>query len=156
MGRQTINVNIFPKSGYLFKDAQGVVHQASTWQGVMRKVAAYRHRLGLPIGNVAAEVMAQACSREPGICREESDEQREAYRKVSIKGRVLKFLAQCREFKDKDGLTYSSPSDAAARANVCASCPFNTPLPGGCGSCKQARREAQKYVLGNNGGLTRA
>lgn len=92
MGRMNINVNIFPKSGYVFKDASGVVHQGDSWKTVIKKVAAYRHRQGLPIGNVVDEVKAQACAREPSICREETEEQRAAYRKVSLKGLLLAFF----------------------------------------------------------------
>lgn len=147
MGKLNINVNIFPKSGYVFKDANGVTHIGDSWKTVIRKVAAYRRRQGLPIGDVAGEVKAQACAREPAICREETDEQQLAYRKVSIKGMVLAFLARCREARDKGQLHYVAPHDAANRANVCAGCPLNTPMPGGCGSCRAARAGAQKYVL---------
>lgn len=146
---QRINVNIYPKTGYRFKDRDGTVHVASSWVGVMRKVSAYRKRAGFPQGNVEAEVTAQACAGSPALCREETPEQRAAYRKVSLKGRVLQFLALARRVKDEGGLTFVSPQDASNRADVCARCPFNQGLPEGCGSCRKARSESQNYVLGH-------
>jgi hypothetical protein len=148
MGKQTINVNLFPKTGYVFKDQNGVTHVGSSWAGVIAKVIAYRKRMSQPPGNAEAEVVAQACANNPAYCREETEAQKQAYRKVSIKGRVLRFLALAREHKDAGSLTFSQPQDAANRAAVCARCPFNQPLPSGCGACNKARKEGQLYVLG--------
>lgn len=143
-----INVNLFPKSGYVFKDQTGVVHVGGSWGAVINKVRAYRKRMGQAPGNVAAEVIAQACASNPAFCREETEEQRRAYRTVSLKGMVLRFLALARQHKDAGSLTFSTPQDAANRADVCARCPYNQKLPEGCGNCNKARRESQLYVLG--------
>lgn len=150
MNKTVINVNLYPKSGYRFVEKDGSVHTAGTWPGVMNKVISYRRRQGVPIGDVEAEVTAQACANNPAYCFQETDEQRMAYRKTSIKGRVLQFLSAARKAKDEGKLVFGIPQDAVNRAHVCSLCPFNTKLPTGCGSCNQARKEGQLYVLGRD------
>jgi hypothetical protein len=146
--RKTINVNLYPRDGYFFKDADGAVIRATDWPKVKRKVAAYRTRAGRPVGNVDAEVDAQACMRNPAHCAEISDATLHQTKVSSMKGRVLQYLSFIRGLIPGNRLPWANPRDAANRAAVCASCPNNTALPEGCSSCRAAVREMQKEILG--------
>jgi hypothetical protein len=68
-----VNVNLFPKEGYIYLESDGSKHRAENWSKLMAKVSAYRKRAGLPQGDVEREVMAQACQRNPSHCSEEND-----------------------------------------------------------------------------------
>lgn len=143
-----INVNLYPKDGYFFIDSDGARIRSDSWSKVMAKVQAYRKRAGLPAGDVEAEVMAQACSRNPSHCSEENDANRRQLMVTSLKGRVLKYLSFLRGLMPGNRIPWVSPQEAANRANVCASCPYNTPLPEGCSSCRAAVKAMHNEILG--------
>lgn len=147
MSKLVINVNLYPKSGYRFIDQNGTVHLGNSWVNLINKVINYRRRAKFPIGNVEAEVTAQACKENPAHCRDESEETMRKYRKISLKGRVLQFLSLARKHKETGQLNFVQPIDAHNRTNVCVRCPHNTALPTGCGSCNAARKEAHKEIL---------
>lgn len=146
--RKVINVNLYPREGYFFKDADGSVHRAADWPKVMVNVAAYRKRAGMRIGDVEAEVSAQACARNPAHCAEINEATIHATKIASLKGRVLKYLSFIRGLVPGNRVPWVAERDAANRASVCASCPLNTALPEGCSSCRAAVREMQKEILG--------
>ncbi len=141
-----INVNLFPRDGYYFRESDGAKITAHSWAGVMRKVTDYRKRAGLPLGNVESEVSAQACSRNPAHCAEISDATTQQTLVSSLKGRVLQYLSFLRRL-GKD-IPWVDAATAAARANVCAGCPQNTALPEGCSSCRAALKALRNGVLG--------
>jgi hypothetical protein len=139
-----INVNMFPKSGYKFKAADGVLFTGSSWRDVIARVTDYRKRNNLPMGNVENEVHEYACLNNPEYCSEETLAQKEATRVVSLKGRVLSWLART----VKGPLKFVSQEEAKSRADICAGCPRNTAFSDGCSSCRAAVREYRKQILG--------
>ena len=140
----TLNGNVYPKSGFLFVDADKVRHVGDSWPGVIARVRAYRKRRGLPEGDVAAEVVAQACAREPVICQHEG-EHLAAVRKASLKSKIINWLNFVRGHQDK---RFVEQSLARQRADICAKCPKNVPLPGGCASCTNTLNALRKEILG--------
>jgi hypothetical protein len=143
-----VNPNLSPKSGYFFKDKDGARIVANSWAGVIVRVQAYRKRAGYPPGDPAGEVMTQACAREPVICTDEGTMHQNALKKASLKSRVLGWMGLARKHRAEQKLNYVDAATAAARAEVCARCPQNTPLPTGCASCTSALQEMRNEVLG--------
>ncbi len=66
------NPNLYPPSGYVFRDSDGTKHTADGWKALETKVRAYRARNRLPVGNPWEEIMAQACSSNPSHCRDDA------------------------------------------------------------------------------------
>lgn len=144
-----INVNLFPKDGYFFRETDGASIRAETWKGVIARVKEYRRINNLPAGNPEDEVIAQACQRNPSFCSKETEKQREQTRKVSVKGRVLSWLSNLRKKKETEEIPFVEPALATERARICMSCPQNTPIADGCSSCKAALAEYRRGLLNN-------
>lgn len=145
---KSLNGNLYPRDGYFFIDSDGARISGDTWAGVVRRVEGYRRRQGRPVGDVNAEVTAQACQRNPVICTEDSAAYQHELRKSSLKSRVLGWFSAFIAHMQQHPPTFSSETDARNRANVCAGCPLNTALPDGCSSCKAALNEMRKSVIG--------
>jgi hypothetical protein len=143
-----INPNIYPKDGHFFKDKDGVQHRADTWPGVIARVAKYRQRAGHPPGDPITEVTEQACNRYPLLCNDESGNHDQALKRSSLKSRTLGWMGLARAHKAQQRIEYVDAATAAARAQVCATCPLNQSLSEGCASCRQALDEMRKEVLG--------
>ena len=141
-----INPNLFPHDGYFFIEKDGAKIFGNSWPGVIKRVAGYRQRAGIPAGDPTAEVMAQACSRHPAYCHE-TNAGAEQLKVVSLKSRVLKWLSEVRKRRTTDPIPAVPPELAASRREICARCPKNTALPGGCATCKAAVHEIRKEVL---------
>jgi len=140
---QRINVNLYPKSGYRYKEPDGTLIIGPNWRAVIVKVIAYRKRNNLPLGNPEVEVNAQACQNNASLCHEDSSVTREKRKEVSLKGRVLNWFNDIR----RGGITFVAEHVMRERANVCANCPKNLSLPEGCASCKGAVKELRRIVL---------
>lgn len=146
---RTLNPNLYPRDGYFFIESDGTRIGADSWGGVEKRVVAYRRRAGLPPGNPAQEVADQACKRNPVLCQDVDETTLKARRIASIKTRLLKWLAGIRARKAREGrLDFVDADMAKRRADYCAGCPHNTPLPTGCGSCTQALKEIRNELLG--------
>jgi len=143
-----INVNLYPKDGYWFKNTDGARIIAATWGGVMARLAIYRKRAGQPAGDPEREVMEQACQRNPSFCTTDDGTAGRQLKAASLKGRLLAWLNGIISRRTITPLEFVSQTDAANRANVCAGCPMNTALAEGCSSCKAALRELRKNVIG--------
>lgn len=141
----TLNANIFPKTGFFFKDADGVKHVADSWPGVIARLKAYRRRRGQPEGDAAAEVVAQACAREPIICMNDGAQHAAAVHKASLKSRILSWLTAVRGNTEK---RFVEQDLARQRADICAKCPRQVHLPGGCASCTNTVVGLRKEILG--------
>lgn len=144
----SINNNIYPKEGFFFKERDGASIRGDTWEGVIVRVTNYRRRAGYPEGNVREEVMTQACQRNPGLCIEEDGAYRAALNKATLKTRVLKWFLDTFSRHQREPFTFSYETDANNRAQVCATCPKNQQMPGGCASCKAAVEESRKNIIG--------
>lgn len=140
-----INKNLFPKEGFFFKEKDSVIIRADSWAGLFKRVTGYRKRNGHELGNVEQEVVAQVCSRNPGICHEDNAAYTDQLKKSNLKSRVLGWLNGMRASKDKK---LAFEQDAKNRMSVCAGCPFNQALPDGCASCRQAVQESRKEIIG--------
>jgi hypothetical protein len=143
-----INPNLYPSSGYMFKESDGSRIFGNTWPGVVARVVAYRKRNNLPPGNPGEEVNAQACQNNPGYCIEHNERARADAQKKhsSFKSQVLTWLNSITKIREK---AWVPEETARNRAAVCATCPYNKPLPGGCASCKAAVAEFRKQILGS-------
>jgi hypothetical protein len=145
-----VNVNLYPKDGYYFKDRDGAKIVGANWREVIARVEDYRKRNGFALGNPEQEVHDQACEHNPAYCSEVTEQQREMTRIVSLKGRVLAWLAGKIKSREKEPLVFVSPQTADARARICRGCSKNTAVSDGCSSCKAALLEYRRNILGSN------
>jgi hypothetical protein len=146
-----ININMYPKDGYRFKDANGTLFVGQSWLGVMKKVENYRRRAKLPPGNPEAEVTAYACKLNPSYCSEENEATIRARKTVSLKGRVLAWLNLVRRaVETHKALKFVEQGEAKARAGVCVTCAENVGLPEGCASCRATLTANRKLILGGS------
>jgi len=144
--KKRINVNLYPREGYFFKESDGSIHRADSWAHVMARVVVYRKRAGLPPGDVESEVAQQACSRNPAHCAEINDATVHQTLVASLKTRILKYMSFLRGLGPR--IPWVNAAEASRRAGVCATCPHNTALPEGCGSCRAALSAMRDEVLG--------
>jgi len=63
-----LNPGIRPPGGYRYVDRDGITHFGTSFNDLLRVVAAYRQRIGQPLGNVRAEIMDYYVKRYPRCC----------------------------------------------------------------------------------------
>lgn len=143
-----INPNIPPKSGYVFKTADGTRITGGSWKGTVARLRDYRKRNNILAGDPETEVMAQACVNNPAICHHDDGQRAVALKVASLKSRVLKWFSDIRKTARREISEFASAELAQERANVCAGCPQNQSLPEGCASCIAAVTELRKSVIG--------
>jgi len=146
-----LRLNVAPKDGYFFKDGDGSRHSGSSWSGLIKKVIRYRALNRLPPGDPTAEVPAQACARSPEICYNDDPVTRVQTIRASLKGRVLAWFSALRQLKKAGPLLFTDGGVMTARLNICAGCPHNIQLPGGCSSCVKVVKTFRTEILGDRG-----
>lgn len=135
-----VNPNLYPKDGFCFKESDGTMIRGGTWAGVIARTRVYRKRAGLPPGDPEAEVYAQACAKNPGLCVNGDPPKKS----IPIKTRVLMWLNGMRQQK---GVEFVSDSVSSRRATICARCPNNKEHTGGCSTCRAALKELREAVV---------
>jgi len=147
--KMRINTNLYPRDGYVFKNPDGaIIRSTKGWKDLIARVRDYRRMNNMPPGDVENEVHVQACQNNPAYCYDASNVVTNVPNppQRTLKSSVLAWLADVRRRKPE--IQFVSAELAAARANICATCPFNKPLPsGGCSSCKAAIGEIRAQVL---------
>lgn len=157
---QRINVNVRPSSGYVFTDTDGSSHRSKNWALVVQKVREYRERQGKTSDTTEADVMAQACTRYPSLCRPPKTDRpavdgmppnapARPQPAMSLKTHVLMWMDRLMKRKQaRNTIEYVKPEEAVARRDICRRCPFNVPfiIPG-CGSCKTITGEYRDQLL---------
>lgn len=148
----TINVNMSPRDGYIFREADGTLLTAASWKGLSKRVMIYRVNAGKPPGNPMAEVLTQACQRNPDLCVSENTQPYPPQNKdprSRIKIRLLQWLARwLKQKKSPEGINFVGEAESIVRSAVCAACPKNLNLPEGCASCRTALASMRKEILG--------
>lgn len=139
---KSVNPNMYPKDGYFFKENDGARIFGDTWAGVIKRVVLYRRRAGYPPGDPAAEVTAQACARNPVLCQE--NDNTFLTKRAPLKSRILTWLNGERANKNR---SFVPEPVAKARAQVCATCPKNNPIPEGCSSCRAAVKQLRESII---------
>lgn len=142
-----INRNLYPKGGYFFVDADGVKHSGPSWTHVIRTVTLYRQRRGIPVGDVQAEVFAQACERSPEICREGGTVTPAKPKPDQLKTRVFAWLGERARAARQKGLDYVSDAEARQRAAICQACPAATSFSLGCKPCAASLAVLRDTIL---------
>jgi hypothetical protein len=143
-----MNPNVFPKSGYMFQERDGTRIFGQTWAGVVARVARYRQRANLPPGDPQGEVVAQACQREPSLCQDDNGQNQAFLQRASLKTLVLQWLSQLRGRAERNEIEFVEDAVSRSRADICAKCRHNQPLPDGCASCRAVLVEMRRTVLG--------
>jgi len=142
---KSLNPNLHPHSGHFFVEQDGATLRASTWAGVIKRVVLYRQRAKYPPGKPEEEVTAQACARDPVLCREDNGAHAAEIKRQPLKARVLTWLNNLRSKKAE--VQFVDETVTRQRATICASCPNNKDLPGGCASCKAAVKILREQII---------
>lgn len=139
-----VNVNLFPKDGYFFKEKDGSVHRSTKgWNDLIGRVITYRRVNKLSFGDPAQEVHEQACQNNPGYCYEDSQPIPTPPR--TIKSAVLQWIMNLRANKSK--IEFVRDPIPQERTDICSNCPFNVAIKEGCAPCAKAVSEARKEIL---------
>ncbi len=145
-----VNPNLYPKNGYRFKEKDGSYQKASNWEGVIKKVTAYRERAGWPVGDVRAEVMAQACANNPSLCIDNSPRQiihpKASYASTLFQ-KVSNWLSQLVQKLQRRQLELVDGPEARRRAAICAVCPRQMAVPTVCGACISQMSNFRRVIL---------
>jgi len=139
-----INLNIYPKDGYVFRDADGYVHQAESWKKLAVSVADYRARNGFAPGEPWEEIMTQQCAKTPGFCNEQPTPDPTG---MSFTQHVLAWLAHAAGYKRLGQWNRIDDPTAANRAAICAVCPNQKALSTACGACITSIKTLRKALL---------
>lgn len=148
-----INPNLYPPTGYRFKDEDGLIHKANNWKSLARKVGDYRARNKKPVGDPMAEIVAQFCATSPAYCRsgaEKRIDRRPAGRQWpgELTQRVMNWVQELISRKRLNMVGKVSRAEAARRAAICRNCPRQQALSGTCGACLKTIRDAGDAILG--------
>ncbi len=141
------NPNLYPPGGYRFTDRDGTPHTAGGWKDLKEKVIAYRTRNGQEVGDVWAEIMAQACGRVPSHCRDDAVAPPPPSAGMDFSKRIMGWLANLAGLK-RTGQWRLVPDDLAARrASVCLGCPGQRALNESCGACVTSIQNMRRALL---------
>lgn len=140
---RTVNPNLHPKEGYFFQESDGAKIFGNTWAGVIARVKWYRQKKNQAQGNVEHDVMAQACDRNPSLCRNTDNSFLTLH--APLKSRVLTWLNGFRARKDAQ---FVDAETARQRAQICAGCPQNQSLSDSCATCKATIKAMRRDILG--------
>ncbi len=143
-----INKNLYPTGGYFFIEKDGLKIKAGSWVAVEAAVRQYRANKGVPEGDVHAEVMAQACDRNPALCHESAPSGQKPVRPTSLKTRAFQWLGNLCRTARSSGLKYVSDAEARRRAAICDRCPAQKRISQGCSTCEHSLQALRNCVLG--------
>jgi hypothetical protein len=122
---------IQPETGFEFK--------ANLYRDIERKVRDHREANGIPVGDLRKDIECFVCAQLPrGAESCEADIPGEIPGDIALKTKfnmddVKRFIQSAAAALGKRGLVDQETADA--RANVCAACPLNMPVPG-CWRCE--------------------
>lgn len=140
-----INSNLYPNGGYFFEEADGIKIKGASWPAVERAVKKYRENRGVPVGDIHAEVMTQACERNPALCFEQPTGLPKP--QTTLKGRVFEWLAARSRMARQSPLDYVGDAEARRRAAICRKCPMQKKISHLCSTCSDSRAALRKSVL---------
>lgn len=144
----SVNPNIPPPNGFVFRDVDGTKFQATNWASLERMVVAYRKQTGGVVDDVMAEILRQVCETTPDYCKTPGEKQKGKIVGNEHKAKIVKFLAKVAAAKRDKHLRYVQDSEADARSKTCQGCPHRVHVDIGCQSCKNTVASMRKNCLG--------
>lgn len=145
------NPNLYPPDGYIFRDAEGILHRGDSWRDLRRVIADFRTRNGRPVGDLDAEINAYHCGKYPGLCHGENPIPPQPPRGSNLTARVLNWLAHLMGELRRNGVRFVSREQAAIRGEICSKCPAQSSLPTVCDACIATITSARRVALGEAG-----
>lgn len=139
-----INLNVYPKDGYIFRDSDGYVHQATGWKKLALAVADYRARNGFAPGSPWEEIMTQQCAKTPGLCNEQPTTDPTG---MTFTQHVIAWLGAMSGRKRSGQWPRVDDQTAARRAAICAECPKQKAISQACGACVQSVKTLRRALL---------
>jgi hypothetical protein len=145
------NRNTAPPGGYEFVDPSGVRFTGPSWAHVERRVQEHREANGIPVGDIAAEIAEQFCSKRPHLCVQEKGKPKAgALKGLPLYTKVLGWLAEVFSKVNQRVLTMqSSPREIKRRADICTRCRFQVAWRehSGCRSCLTDYQIVQRELM---------
>lgn len=140
------NLKSGPPGGWQYTQPQsGYTMSSIVFYDLVKKVSMHRHNMNYPMGDVAAEVEAQICSRM-------SPEDQYAHCETGVRPvkslhwtLVQRFLVDLVAWL-KIGFEPVEQAEAERRAEICKTCPLNVGMHG-CGSCRQTLDAVRETVM---------
>lgn len=135
------NDNLFPPSGFEFTDLDGLVHRGSGITDLAAKLTDYRARRGLPIGNPAAEVVEQLCSKYPSRCHKGEPPSPAVLAQSNaniVASGVGDWLRQVWTRLSQRKIKWVADEVVKQRVAACLACPQHGPVKGDCPACQES------------------
>lgn len=139
--------SVFPPNGYVFRDRDGLVHQADSWAQLEAKVAEYRARNRMDPGDVHEEIVTQVCAGVPALCH---DIQPFVMQKSGneFNWHVVQWFTHAAGYRRLGQWNRVPDAEAARRAAICSKCPMQRALNASCGACITSINGLRKAILG--------
>jgi hypothetical protein len=135
------NPNLCPRSGYVFIDADGIRHEARGLESLISKLAEYRIRREMPIGDPIAEVHAYLCALYPRSCQR-ADTVPESVlaqtRMNAISSDVGVWLRETWRKAVAREIVWVPDKGVKARVETCTACPYHEKATGACSACQES------------------
>lgn len=142
-----MNPNLYPPSGYVFRERDGSVHRGDSWRNLTYIVEQYRERNKFEVGDVWAEIMTQHCAASPGLCRDEINYVRPINDGLTFNKKVLGWIAWALGQKRLNAWDTVEESEVDRRAAICAVCPVQKSLNYSCEACLTSLKSGRKALL---------
>lgn len=156
-----LNLSLYPPLGFVHKEPDGTKFRGSSWKNLEEKVRDYRAQRGDP-GDVAGDILRQACNSQPAICRDSNppppppprrpDRQMPNAQVTSriwgdVTARVSNWVnSKLGQFRHH-AIELVPRGEARNRANICQHCPQQQIIASSCGGCIRALRDARGVIL---------
>jgi hypothetical protein len=146
-----INRNLYPSGGYVFTERDGTVLKGTGWGDLGTKVAGYRRRAGIQIGDVHGDIADQFCATYPGSCSPNNAAPIPPgglrTPAMTFTQRVLHWFIHVLSLKRLNRIGRVDDATAAARAMICQRCPKQKALSQSCGTCLRSVEQSRLAVL---------
>lgn len=120
--------DLFPKDGFVYRDADNVQHMAANLPSLVKAVSSYRVRTGRPLGDPEQDILGQLCKRQPALCNEYvTAHQPDALTRSVASDAVKLFTA--------GNFDAVAEEEANLRASLCLKCRARVPWGQGCPPC---------------------
>ena len=151
MASLRFNPNLYPTAGYVYQDADGILHRGESWKHLRMVVTDFRTRNGKPPGDPEREINAYHCAMTPHLCAGHNPVPRPVAGGGSGTAKVANWIGTILVEFRKGTIRFVSRQEAKRRAAICAVCPAQSSLSTVCSSCIASVASARRVILGDAG-----
>lgn len=130
-----INKGTVPPGGPHLEVAPGVKLTAATYDALYALIVEYRARHALPAGDPVKDVDDYVCGRWPHFCHADRMERAPDAAPKKLATRVAEWAGKLIREMPAGGYDLVDTREAARRAEICRTCPFQEDWRGRCSPC---------------------